>query len=289
MASSVALTEDSHEHQDERVVSLPDELVNAIVLIGGWRSWCSWRAVSRRYLPIEWLMERVPVMVVPDVQPTINSGISHAWESNGSERVCFVRPGQYRESIRLTQNVVLIGLGIVRCCPPGWEPALVWGGFTAGAAVAGKLVYERLAAGESAVVHNLRLELRNMQQQTAVYITWGTPLITHCHIGGTVHVAGAGSMPTIRRCVIEGSRSCGIRIIDHARLCLEGCTVRNNRGAAIRVGRTTPPSLCSNGFHGVTFEGNGIDGVSLEENDDTEYDALPSFEDHAEPRGRECL
>ena len=100
---------------------------------------------------------------------------------------------------------------------PGWESALVWGGYTVrGVKLFDQFELQSSNAGAGARVHNLTLCQRNQAQATAVYCTWGTPLLTHCRIEGTVHVAGRGAAPTVRHCSIEGSRGAGLRVVDHA-------------------------------------------------------------------------
>ena len=113
-----------------------------------------------------------------------------------------VRPGLYSESVRVTRDLTLCGLGprgSVVVQPPGWEAAFVWGGYSVGQAMVGSTVHQAASAGAHARVRNVAVRLRNQQQQTAIYITSGAPSISDCDIQGTVLVAGPRCAPTISR------------------------------------------------------------------------------------------
>ena len=172
------------------VVDMPLELLDLIVLAGGWRGWFTWRAVSRRWSELPKPFRR-HVCVVPDDQETIVRGISNAPANEGcGGPLVLVRPGTYAESVRVLRDVTLVGLGEVVVRAPGWESALVWGGYTVrGVKLFDQFELQSSNAGAGARVHNLTLCQRNQSQATAVYCTWGTPLLTHCRIG-----AGCGSL-----------------------------------------------------------------------------------------------
>ena len=48
-----------------------------------------------------------------------------------------MRAGTYVESVRVTKDVTICGLGAVTVVPPGWEAAFVWGGYSVGRTRAG--------------------------------------------------------------------------------------------------------------------------------------------------------
>tara|TARA_B110001452_G_scaffold264600_1_gene267854 strand:+ start:891 stop:1826 length:936 start_codon:yes stop_codon:yes gene_type:complete len=240
------------------VVDMPLELLDLIVLAGGWRGWFTWRAVSRRWSELPEPFRR-HVCVVPDDQVTIVRGISNAPANEGcGGPVVLVRPGTYTESVRMLRDVTLVGLGEVVVRSPGWESALNWGGYTVrGVKLFDQFELQASNAGAGARVHNLTLCQRNQRQATAVYCTWGTPLLTHCRIEGTVHVAGRGAAPTVRHCSIEGSRGAGLRVVDYAGGRYEHLRISGCRTAAAHVSLNARLDA----FDHNTFVGNGFDGV----------------------------
>ena len=205
---------------------MPLEVVDLIVSLSSWKAWGrTWSKVCKRYSKVDWLFGSLAsgtYSVVPDMVPTINQAISMG------RRLVFVRPGVYTESVRMTHDVIVCGLGAqgaARVRAPGWEPALVWGGFRAGCIQAPGLHLSAASGGIHAEVHSLLLTQRNQLQQIAVYITYGNPLLANCTIEGSIHVAGRGARPTLHECTVRGSRSCGIRFVDHASGCaLSSCS-----------------------------------------------------------------
>eukprot|EP00965_Chrysotila_dentata_P156674 5176466-Pleurochrysis_carterae.AAC.3 len=92
-------------------VELPEDILDAIVLRTGWREYFRlWRLVCRRYEKIDWFLRRRFVTVVPDTHSSLNSAISNASTIDG-EKLVLVRPGVYLESVRMTREVTLVGLG----------------------------------------------------------------------------------------------------------------------------------------------------------------------------------
>lgn len=257
-------------------VDMPTELIDAIARYGGWRAWATcWSRTCKRF-DLDWLLQdprvRHRVTLVPDEAATINAGIA------ANTDLVLVRPGVYVESVRVTTNVAILGLGAVGAAcvrAPGWEPALVWGGFKAGSisATAGRhgarVSIDAASGGADAEIHGLAFEQRNQQQQTAVYITVGQPLIANCQVRGTVHVAGGGAAPRITKCDILGSRSCGVRYLDHSNGLLADCSVARCKLAAVRLAANVGhPTICEN-----RYADNGHDGVlRAGEGDDDEDD-----------------
>eukprot|EP00966_Prymnesium_polylepis_P208142 4821287-Prymnesium_polylepis.1 len=62
-------------------------------------------------------------------------------------------------------------------------------------------------------------------------------------------------MPTFRRCRMLESRSCGLRICDHATGHVGDCAMLRNRLAALCVSQCARAELRAN-----TFDANGLDG-----------------------------
>jgi hypothetical protein len=260
---------------------LPDELIVRIARLSGVCMWLSgWSKVSSKYRALKWLgalpaereMGAPDVTMVPDDAPTINSAIS------AGHGLVLVRPGVYMESVRITADLQLIGLGTagaVRVISQGWEPALVLGGFTVGRAKLRDGAYLAAAsAGRRATVHNMSFAMRNQQQAVAVYCTSGQQSMTHCEVHGTVRVSGSAAAPTLMRCRIHGSRSTGLRICDHAGGRVSRCELVRNRLAAVRLSPCATPELRDN-----RFEGNGHDGMlcdaapEAEASDDDDFSA----------------
>ena len=73
-------------------------------------------------------------MFVPDDAPTINAALNAA----AHDGVVLVQPGLYGESVRVTRDLTLCGLGLrgsVVVQPPGLEAGfIVWGGYSVGQA-----------------------------------------------------------------------------------------------------------------------------------------------------------
>lgn len=188
---------------EERVV-LPDEVLDAIVRFSGWRD-CGrlWSKVCRRYAAAHFLEELAraqlgpSLVVVPDDTSSINAAIAlstqHGRRGGHRAGVVLVRPGVYRESVRITADVALLALGgrgSVTVHPRGWEPALAWGGFKVGATTALGVTIDAASAGACSEVCGFALVQKNQLQQVAVYCTFGAPIIAYCDIVGTIHVAG---------------------------------------------------------------------------------------------------
>ena len=158
-------------------VDMPLELLDLIVLAGGWRGWFTWRAVSWRWCELPEPL-RKHVCIVPDDHVTILRGISNApANESGGGPVVLVRPGTYAESVRVLRDVTLVGLGEVVVRAPGWESALVWGGYTVrGVKLFHHFELQSSNAGAGARVHNLTLCQRNQRQATAVCTPLPSPV-----------------------------------------------------------------------------------------------------------------
>eukprot|EP00967_Tisochrysis_lutea_P116565 scaffold187815_cov28-Tisochrysis_lutea.AAC.2 len=198
---------------------MPHDLLNTIALANGWRFYLRvWTAVSRHFTP-ELLLSSGRFTVVPDHFSSINAAINSARLVDG-ERVVIVRPGRYTESVRLTRDVTIAGLGPrhkIILETRGSEAALVWGGFAVNYTQARGMVFRRATAGtRCSAVHNLTISTRSRLQQYSVYIVSGAPIITHCDIEGTILVAGLGTVPCVRKCNVRGVRSHAYICTDHA-------------------------------------------------------------------------
>ena len=148
-------TVDAGAGQPMTATALPADVLDHIARQLGFRGWAA--------LKYFWLLERA--VFVPDDAPTINAALNAATHDG----VVLVRPGLYGESVRVTRDLTLSGLGprgSVVVQPPGWEAGLVWGGYSVGQATVGRTVHHAASAGAHARVRNVTV--RHQQQQTAV-------------------------------------------------------------------------------------------------------------------------
>ena len=147
-----------------------------------------------------------------------------------------MRAGTYVESVRVTKDVTICGLGEATVVPPGWEAAFVWGGYSVGRTRAGDEVLTAASAGAHARVCHIAVRLRNQQQQTAIYLSGGSPTLDSCDIQGTVVAAGPRTKPTLTNCVISGSRGFGVKVDDRATPVLRDVSISCCRRSSIGVG-----------------------------------------------------
>ena len=290
---------------DPAIVELPQDILDEIVRRGGWRTWGKvWSKTCKRYHLLEWWRQEggeraqksAHLVVVPDDAPTIKAAIAQAANAAeaGQRAVVLVRPGVYREAVRITADISVCALGQrgrAAVIAPGWEPALAWGGFKVGVTRMGGVTLNAASAGASSDVCGFSLVQRNQSQMVAVYCTFGTPTIAYCDVVGSVHVAGRAARPHLSDCHISNSRSAGVEFCDHAGGCVERCVIRGNRLAAVRLGKTadlTPESLrkdnefMGNGFDGVQVRGvreAGVDDLGDDDDDDDWAAFLPEEPD----------
>jgi len=97
----------------EPLVILPDAVVEniAVACCTTWDIWAkTWSKVSRKF-DVEWYVRscRTAAVVPSQATPTIHLGIAHAMKCD--EHVVLVKPGTYRENLRLTSNVIVAGYG----------------------------------------------------------------------------------------------------------------------------------------------------------------------------------
>ena len=141
-------TVDAAAGQPMTATALPADVLDHIARQLGFRGWAA--------LKYFWLLERA--VFVPDDAPTINAALNAA----AHDGVVLVRPGLYGESVRVTRDLTLCGLGprgSVVVQPPGWEAGLVWGGYSVGQATVGRTVHQAASAGAHARVRNVTVRL----------------------------------------------------------------------------------------------------------------------------------
>eukprot|EP00241_Pyramimonas_parkeae_P022433 CAMPEP_0114295916 /NCGR_PEP_ID=MMETSP0059-20121206/11027_1 /TAXON_ID=36894 /ORGANISM="Pyramimonas parkeae, Strain CCMP726" /LENGTH=212 /DNA_ID=CAMNT_0001418017 /DNA_START=189 /DNA_END=828 /DNA_ORIENTATION=- len=131
----------------------------------------TWRCVCRRTNSLVWYRDNVreDFIVVPSIlAPTVQRGVLLSARSN--QKVLLLKPGIYREGVRITHNVLVVGLGHAGAAvveTAGWEAALTFAGL--GAASCTYMGVDGTSTGEKATICNLTLQCRNQQQVHTIH------------------------------------------------------------------------------------------------------------------------
>jgi len=175
-----------------------------------------------------WYQEELGAVVVPDHHTKINSAINAA----GSGGVVLVRPGVYKESVRVACACSIFGWGppgSVVVEAPGWESPLVC-----------------VKADRVRVVNvTARCKIEAMCGK-CVYVPTGEPSLEYCTVEGTVAVAGSATHPTLFRCTIRNSPGSGLHFSDGCGGSASRCVVENHKGDGIFIERGAHPSVSGN-------------------------------------------
>lgn len=191
-------------------------------------------------------------ITVPDDAPTLNSAINRlAAAEEGDERpgLVLVRPGIYAESLRVTQNCHVLGLGArgaVVVEAPGWESALVSAGL-GGRKMPDIFGFETFSTGEGACVENMTFRCRNyFMRSRCVYLVNGRLRLQGCDVDGGVLVGGFSTAPLLRDCRIRDSRGNGVHFTDHCQATLQDSTVDRSGRHGILIDRHSRPEILGN-------------------------------------------
>lgn len=216
-------------------------------------------AACCRQFTFRWYVGLFPcVVVVPDDVPSINAAINRLARhreknsANDGRGLVILRPGTYAESVRVTQNCHVLGLGrpgqvVVEA--PGWESALVFSG----------LGVRGFGSGEDACIYNITFKCRNEQMRgRCVYIVLGQPRLERCDIDGGVLISGLRTAPQIRSCRIRASWGSGLHLTDHCQASLRESLVVGNRRHGVLVDRSSHPDITAN-----KVSNNGECGIRL--------------------------
>ncbi|CAE8593408.1 unnamed protein product [Polarella glacialis] len=214
-------------------------------------------AVTCRQFSFRWYVNAVfPASVtVPDDVSSLNEAINRLARSaeSGARGLLIVRPGTYQESVRVTQNCHILGLGrrdriVVEA--PGWESALVSAGLGAKSLVPRELGWAGLSTGEDACVENLTLRCRNENMRgRCVYLVMGRIHLLRCCVEGGVVVSGYSTEPRLTECCIRGARGSGLHLTDHCRAMLHGNHVHSHGRHGILIDRHARPQIAHNEVH----------------------------------------
>lgn len=218
-------------------------------------------AASCRRFSLKWYFSLFShIVTVPDDVPTINQAINRLARREedphgrfeASRGLVLVRPGIYAESVRVTQNCYVLGLGrrqsvIVEA--PGWESALVFSG----------LGVRGFQSGEDSCIANMTFRCRNdLMRGRCVYIVLGQPALQHCDVEGGVQVSGCGTAPLLHRCNVRCSWASGVHFTDHCRGSLRESAVARSRRHGVLVDRGSVPAVAEN-----RISGNALCGVRV--------------------------
>lgn len=239
---------------------LPADVVDGIALRSAptWLEWArTWRCVCTRYRSPDWFVKlgNGPTVVTPSADAdddddasvrkhtSVHAAAMHATSAmakRGGSGVVLVKPGVYRESLRITGAVLVMGGGLEHGAVlegSGWEPALTFAGLGAAARHGHDVVHlDTSGTGERCCVMNLTFRNRNELNSTAVLIARGAPLLDRVTVNGCVWVGGEAS-PVLRDVRCCGSKGVGVRVTDRGSIRLRECALTNNRGAGVCADR----------------------------------------------------
>lgn len=111
-------------------IDLPPELICRIIDMCGYRKWAvTWAFVCKEFSTYDWYDRAVhPLTLFPSKRcKTLHDAISHA----AVDGCLLIKPGVYRESLRIGINMVVIGIGppgSVVLEAPGWEECVYFAG-----------------------------------------------------------------------------------------------------------------------------------------------------------------
>ena len=138
-----------------------------------------------------------------------------------------LRPGTYKESLTIRNDVQIVGEG-------GRSKVIV-------VSESGAHVFDFLSG--SATLTGLTIRVVGTGTGTsAIAVLAGTPVIEDCDLtssaGPAVYIIGAGANPVIRNCTMRNSRDSGVMVYDQGQGTIERCVISGNglSGVAIKTG-----------------------------------------------------
>eukprot|EP00929_Paragymnodinium_shiwhaense_P063356 TRINITY_DN31656_c0_g1_i1.p1 TRINITY_DN31656_c0_g1~~TRINITY_DN31656_c0_g1_i1.p1 ORF type:complete len:364 (-),score=58.03 TRINITY_DN31656_c0_g1_i1:12-1103(-) len=202
---------------------------------------------------LQWYLTMFPrVVIVPDEVQSINSAINRLQSLDISAQppevreadrrgkilgIVLVRPGRYMESVRVTHNCHLFGMGrrgSVVVEAPGWESALVFAG----------LGVRHFGSGEDACITNMTFQCRNEQMRgRCVYIVMGRPRLDRCEVQGGVLACGVKTMPQLVSCTVRLSWGSGVHMTDRCRGSVQNSNIAGNKRHGILLDRGSMPRI----------------------------------------------
>jgi len=151
------------------------------------------------------------------------------------QAIIILRPGTYRESLRIRSDVQIVGEG-------GRSKVIVEG-------APGASVFDFL--GGSATLTGLTIRIVGTgpagTNTGAIAVRGGTPVIEDCDLtssaGPAVYIFGAGANPTFRNCMICDSRYSGVMVYDHGQGTIEKCVISGNAEAGVDISDGGKPAV----------------------------------------------
>jgi parallel beta-helix repeat protein len=188
--------------------------------------------------------------------------IAAAYANAKPGEIIVLRPGTYKESLTVRNDVRIVGEGgrskvIVESAP---DASVFW--FTAGSATLTGMTIRGVGTGTGT---------------GAIDVTGGTPVIEDCDLTSSartaVYILGAGANPVIRNCTIRDSGVCGVDVFNQGQGTIEKCVISGNARAGVQISKGGNPvvrdcEIRGNGYEGVwvldqgqgTFTGNTLTG-----------------------------
>ena len=141
-----------------------------------------------------------------------------------------LRPGTYTESLRINNDVRIVGEGgRSKVIVEVWGANVFW--FTAGSATLTGMTIRGVGTGSSG----------------AISVTGGTPVIEDCDLtsktGTAVYILQAGANPVIRNCTIRDSGVCGVSVFEQGQGTIEKCVISGNANAGVGISTGGNPTV----------------------------------------------
>ena len=144
------------------------------------------------------------------------------------EDIIVLRPGTYKESLRIDRDVQIVGEGgrskVIVEAAPGQGAVFM---FTAGSATLTGLTIRIVGTGTANIGAG------------AIAVLAGTPVIEDCDLtssaGSAVYILGAGANPVIRNCTMRNSRDDGVHVQEQGQGTIEKCVISGNTGSGVAI------------------------------------------------------
>jgi len=138
--------------------------------------------------------------------------------------IIVLRPGTYKESLRIDRDVRIVGEG-------GRSKVIVEG-------APGRSVFEFTAESAKLTGMTIRI-LGSGEISAAIHVTGGTPIIEDCDLtssaGSAVYISGVRAIPTFRNCTMRNSTQNGVTVITQGRGTIQDCVIFGNAGSGVEV------------------------------------------------------
>eukprot|EP01062_Namystynia_karyoxenos_P026409 TRINITY_DN2050_c1_g1_i1.p2 TRINITY_DN2050_c1_g1~~TRINITY_DN2050_c1_g1_i1.p2 ORF type:complete len:313 (+),score=83.55 TRINITY_DN2050_c1_g1_i1:74-940(+) len=270
---------------------LPADVLDCVGAYGcsSWREWLRLRAVSPHFNDVEWYrgLGLGDLVVVPSPQAgSVQDALTIV---DGLDGLVVLLPGVYREGVRITKDVTIVGWSPNRgaCVIEShrWEPCVQFVGLGRSVADEAAVIDPQrhwapgapdsrrtlIGTGEKAALRNLTLRTRSQQQRCAITVVRGCPSVRNCDIAGSVWVSGESTDPVFEGCAVRCDASVGVRVTDHARGRFVGSTIFSRQSHGMRIDRGARPQLEGTRVHTAFAEAVCLGGESDSESEGADY------------------